>query len=117
MTFKGGAAFCASKHAVLGYAGCVYEDLREEGIKVCSIMPGFVNTSLVNSRVALDGRLMVQPEDIAEACAFVLLSSDTACPTEITIRPQHTPYKANAQRLGHPATAAARTASTRSASS
>lgn len=38
LTFKGGAAFCASKHAVLGYAGCLFEDLREDGIKVSTIL-------------------------------------------------------------------------------
>jgi len=46
MTFKGGAAFCASKHAVLGFAGCLFEDLREDGIKVSTILRTVISASV-----------------------------------------------------------------------
>jgi NADP-dependent 3-hydroxy acid dehydrogenase YdfG len=36
---------------------------------------------------------MIQPEDIAETVKFVLLMPETACPTEILIRPQRSPWK------------------------
>jgi NAD(P)-dependent dehydrogenase (short-subunit alcohol dehydrogenase family) len=93
LTFRGGAAFCASKHAILGYSGCVFEDLREEGIKVCSILPGFVNTAMVTSRSSLDKALMIQPSDIASTVTWILTFPDSSCPTEIVVRPQRTPYK------------------------
>jgi len=93
MYFKGGAAYCASKHAMLGFAGCTYEDLREEGIKVCAILPGFVNTPMINWHENLVGEKMIQAEDVARAAIYVATSSATACPTEITIRPQRSPYR------------------------
>jgi len=34
----------------------------------------------------------VQPDDIARAVFFVLTCPDTACPTEIIVRPQRSPY-------------------------
>jgi NADP-dependent 3-hydroxy acid dehydrogenase YdfG len=65
--------------------------VREYGTKVCTIHPGFVNTPLVSSD-RLDRGLMIQPEDIARTVRFVLMMPETACPTEITIRPQRSPY-------------------------
>lgn len=92
LTFKGGAAYCASKHALLGWSGCVFEDIREDDIKVSCIMPGFVNTPMINQRDNLCPSKMIQPEDVAEAVLFVLKFPGTSCPTEIVLRPQHTPY-------------------------
>ena len=39
----------------------------------------------------LNKEKMIQPEDIAKAVLFVLKFPDTACPTEIVIRPQRDP--------------------------
>ncbi len=65
--------------------------MREFGTRVCTIRPGWVNTPLVKSpNVAKD--LMIQPEDIAQTVLFVLSMAQTACPTEITILPQRSPY-------------------------
>jgi 3-oxoacyl-[acyl-carrier protein] reductase len=91
-SFPGGAAYCASKHAVVGFTGSLYEDVRRHGVKVCAICPGFVNTSMVNTRPGLDPARMIQPADIAEAAHMVVAFPDTACPTEILIRPQRSPY-------------------------
>ena len=90
-SFAGGGAYCASKHAVLGYTESVFEDVREHGVKVCTICPGFVNTEMVAGR-GLDMARMIQPEDVAHAALFVADFPATGCPTEITIRPQRSPY-------------------------
>jgi NADP-dependent 3-hydroxy acid dehydrogenase YdfG len=90
-SFAGGGAYCASKHAVLGYAQSVFEDVRESGVKVTTLCPGFVNTDMVAGRGLLMER-MIQPTDIAKAALFVAEFPSTACPTEIVIRPQRTPY-------------------------
>ena len=92
-SFPGGGAYCASKHAVVGYTGSVFEDVREHGVKVCAVCPGFVNTSMVNTRPALNPALMIQPADIAEAVHFVAAFPETGCPTEIIVRPQRNPYR------------------------
>ena len=40
-TFANGAIYCASKWGLLGLSGCMAEDLREHGIRVSAICPGF----------------------------------------------------------------------------
>ena len=90
MTFPEGGAYCASKWALLGYAGAVFQDVREHGVKVCTICPGYTNTGMVAGR-GLDMSLMIQPADLARAVLFVATFPATACPTEIVIEPQRSP--------------------------
>ena len=90
-SFAGGGAYCASKHAVMGYSASVFEDVREAGVKVTTLCPGFVNTEMVAGRGLLMER-MIQPSDVAKAAVFAAEFPSTACPTEIVIRPQRTPY-------------------------
>jgi 3-oxoacyl-[acyl-carrier protein] reductase len=92
MSFAGGGAYCASKHAVPGFAGSVFEDVREHGVKVCAISPGFVNTGLVASK-NLDADKMIQPEDVADTVLWICQTPANVCPTQITLRPQRTPYR------------------------
>jgi 3-oxoacyl-[acyl-carrier protein] reductase len=75
-----------------GLAEAMFEDVREFGTKVCTIKPGWVNTPLVVSE-EIDPVLMIQPEDIAQTVLFVLSLPETACPTEIKILPQRSPYR------------------------
>jgi 3-oxoacyl-[acyl-carrier protein] reductase len=87
------AAYAASKFGLIGFSQSLYEEVREHGVKVAVISPGFVNTPLIPETRHLDRSKMIQPEDIAETVRYVLLSPVTACPVEITIRPQRTPYR------------------------
>ncbi len=89
-TLAGGAAYVASKHALNGFTGCLFEDVREAGIKVSTIMPGFVETDLT-AGLELDARKMIRASDVAEAVVYVLGTSAACCPTEIVIRPQRAP--------------------------
>lgn len=93
MTSPKGGIYCATKHAVMGFTGSLFEDVREHNIKVSAICPGFVNTELVNHNPKLDATKMIQPEDCAETVYYILNLPLTACPTEIILRPQRTPYK------------------------
>jgi NADP-dependent 3-hydroxy acid dehydrogenase YdfG len=89
-THAEGAIYCASKHALNGFSGCMYEDVREHGIKVSTIMPGFVDTGMT-STLDLNSNHMIQPNDVADAVQYVLSASSTCCPTEIILRPQARP--------------------------
>lgn len=93
-TSKGGEIYNSSKHALKAYAGCLFESIRERGIKVTNIYPGYVNTGMVSSDNILPEK-MIQPEDIASAVTWALKVPENACPTDITIRPQRSPYKSN----------------------
>jgi short-subunit dehydrogenase len=87
------AAYAASKFGLIGFTQSLYEEVRESGIKVAVILPGFVDTPLIPETKQLDRRKMIRPEDVAESVRFVLSASDACCPVEITLRPQRTPYR------------------------
>ena len=87
-----GSAYSASKFGLMGFTQSLYEEVREYGIRVAAICPGFVDTPLVPQMRRLDRSKMIRPEDIAQTVLFVLTSPPTVCPVEITIRPQRTPY-------------------------
>ncbi len=89
-TNAGGAIYSATKHALNGFTGCMYEDVREHGIKVSTIMPGFVETELTQN-MGMQGNKMIQPQDIAASVEYVLSASAYCCPTEIVLRPQMRP--------------------------
>ncbi|CAF4453481.1 unnamed protein product [Rotaria sp. Silwood2] len=89
-TFTGGSMpqYYASKWGVNGFL-----DVREYGIKVCSIMPGYVNTPMIKDEShKLNLNKCVQSEDIAEGVLYVLRTPYNVCPTEIKYRPQYSPY-------------------------
>ena len=83
-----GAANSASKFGLIGFTQSLYEEVREHGIKVSVILPGFVDTPLISPNRQLDRSKMIQADDIAQAVLFVLTSPPTCCPVEITVRPQ-----------------------------
>ena len=90
--FSGANTYLAANLGLEGLAEAMFEDVREFGTKVCTIKPGWVNTPLVVSE-DIDPVLMIQPEDIAQTVLFVLSLPETACPTEIKILPQRSPYR------------------------
>jgi meso-butanediol dehydrogenase/(S,S)-butanediol dehydrogenase/diacetyl reductase len=71
------AAYCASKHAVIGFSRALALDLRPRGIAVNVICPGAVDTPLTAySRPDADRSRWLKPADIAEVALF--LASDAA---------------------------------------
>lgn len=90
-SYAGGTNYCAAKFGVMGFAGGLFEDIRARGIKVCSIFPGVVNTDMHAQDESLDKALMIQPEDVAQAVAYVLGTPANICPTEIVLQPQKIP--------------------------
>jgi 3-oxoacyl-[acyl-carrier protein] reductase len=88
-----GAAYSASKFGLIGFTQSLYEEVREHGIKVAVILPGFVDTSMIPPVKHLDRSKMIQADDVAQAVQFVLAAPATSCPVEITIRPQRSPYR------------------------
>ncbi len=88
-----GAAYSASKFGLIGFTQSLYEEVREHGIKVAVILPGFVDTPMIPPVKYLDRSKMIQADDVARAVLYVLSAPATACPVEITIRPQRSPNK------------------------
>ena len=89
--YPGVSTYTAANLGGDGLAEAMFEDVREFGTRICTIKPGWVNTSLVTED-HIDKELMIQPSDIAETVLFVLKLPKTACVTEMTILPQRSPY-------------------------
>lgn len=95
-SYKGGTNYCAAKFGLLGFARSLFEDLREKGIKVSSILPGVVNTDMHKDDASFDHARMIQPKDIAQLTKFIVSMPANSCITEVSIQPQKNP-KARAQ--------------------
>ena len=89
------SAYSASKHGVRIFNECLFEEVKEHGIKCCCIMPGYVKTPMTESVVAKYPNLglkledFLNVEDVSQSVQYVLSVSDKACPTNIVIRSQH----------------------------
>lgn len=92
MGMKGASGYCAARHAQAGFARALFEDVREQGVGVTLLHPGFVNTPLVDTE-RLDPARMIQVEDIAETAALAVTLPRTACIVEMSVRPQRSPYR------------------------
>jgi NADP-dependent 3-hydroxy acid dehydrogenase YdfG len=87
------APYVASKFGVVGFSGSLFEDVREKGIKVCSIEPEHISIPCSVEDDCSDIGKMIQPEDIAKTVVFVTEFPATACPTEIYLSSQKSPFK------------------------
>jgi NAD(P)-dependent dehydrogenase (short-subunit alcohol dehydrogenase family) len=61
---------CAAKHGVMGFSHSMFEKVRDQGVKVSCICPGYVNTSMTKD--VSDKANMIQPEAIAETVLFCI---------------------------------------------
>ena len=90
-------AYGASKHALLGLTKTAIEEGRAANIRVHAICPGGVATEMVKqSRPDLtDFSAMIQPEDVANAVAYL-----DSLPPNITVDVIHLRRAASAQTWG-----------------
>lgn len=87
--FVGGSAYCASKHAVLGFSRALMLELRKEGIRVLAICPGSVATGMMHDQPMLktDPARILQPEDVAGVILSAIRLPGRALVSELDIRP------------------------------
>ena len=89
--WKNHAIHCALRHAQVGFAKALFEDVREQGVRVMLVHPGFVNTEAVNDTGKNRDR-MIQVSDISKMILAAISLPNTSCVTELTLRPQRSPY-------------------------
>lgn len=89
--WKNHAIHCALRHAQAGFAKALFEDVREDGIGVTLIHPGFVHTPSADT-AGKDTDKMIQVEDVGQLISSTLELPKTACVSEFTVRPQRSPY-------------------------
>ncbi len=85
-TFANGSLYCASKWGLQGLTGCMAEDLRGLGIRVCAICPGSVATEF-SGRGPKDASKVLTAEDVAHAVAMVLTQGSQSFISEVDLRP------------------------------
>lgn len=90
--FEKGAAYNASKFGLVGFTQAIMLDLRSEGIKVSTIMPGSVATEFGNSPTSVatsdeKDAWKIQPEDIGELVSDLLKMHPRTLPSKIEVRP------------------------------
>ena len=87
--FVGGSAYCASKHAVLGFSRALMLELRKEGIRVVAVCPGSVATGMMHDQPMLKTNpdRILQPEDVAGVILSAIRLPDRALVSELDIRP------------------------------
>ena len=84
--FPGAAAYCASKHAVNGFSEVLFQEVREQGIRVTYLMPGSVATDFGRGSAAkMDWAL--QPEDVGEMVVDLLRTNPRAMHSRVEMRP------------------------------
>jgi NADP-dependent 3-hydroxy acid dehydrogenase YdfG len=88
-----GPAYNASKHAVVALSHSINQEEAVNGVRSCVIMPGEVNTPIMEKRPVpppQDVRAkMLQPEDMGRLIRFVAETPAHVCLNEILISPTH----------------------------
>lgn len=85
--FEKGSAYNASKFGLVGFTQAIMLDLRSEGIKVSTIMPGSVATEFGDNAVSQKDAWKIQPEDIGELVYDLLKMNPRTLPSKIEVRP------------------------------
>jgi 3-oxoacyl-[acyl-carrier protein] reductase len=85
----GGTAYCASKHAVLGFSKSLMLEVRRHGVRVVAICPGSVATPFRDKqdRARAHSERALTADDVAHAVLATLTVSDRAMISELDIRP------------------------------
>lgn len=81
----GMVAYCASKHALLGFGRALGAELRGTNIRVTTLQPGPVNTTIGGG--AADHWELLQPEDLASTVLYVLSLPSRAEVQELLLEP------------------------------
>ena len=87
---KGGTAYAASKHAVMGFSSSLMLEVRHDGVRVLAVCPGSVDTSLRREQPMLGGTppdRMLRPEDVASVIVDAISLPSRALVSELDIRP------------------------------
>jgi 3-oxoacyl-[acyl-carrier protein] reductase len=85
--FAAGGAYNASKFGVVGFSQAIMMDLRKDGIKVTTIMPGSVATYFNGHIPNEKDAWKIQPEDIGQMVVDLIKMPARTLPSKIEVRP------------------------------
>ncbi|WMN07275.1 SDR family oxidoreductase [Marivirga arenosa] len=85
--YSSGGSYSITKYAMQGFTKCLREELKSEGVKVTSIIPGATYTASWEG-VDLPLERFMKAEDVAESVWSAYALSDRTVVEEIVLRPQ-----------------------------
>lgn len=89
---KAGPAYAMSKFGMLGLTQAINAEERPKGIRACAVLPGDIDTPLLDKRPAPPDATararMLQPEDVADCALLAINLPDRAVVEELLIRPR-----------------------------
>jgi short-subunit dehydrogenase len=85
--YPNGGSYAISKSALLGFSRCLREELKSEGIRVTSVLPGATLTASWEGS-DLPGERFMRSEDVAETIYAAHALSERSVVEEILVRPQ-----------------------------
>ncbi|BCS35795.1 short-chain dehydrogenase [Luteitalea sp. TBR-22] len=86
-SFAGGAAYCASKAGLNAFAESLMLEVRQDNIRVSTVMPGSVQTAFSPGGDAAGTDWKLSPDDVAQVVFDLLASSPRSLPSRVEIRP------------------------------
>ncbi len=91
--FPGGAAYNASKFGAVGFSEALMQEVRWDGIRVSTIMPGSVATDFSHPESGAGQEWKIQPEDVAQVVLDLLAFPGRTLPSRVEVRPSQPPRK------------------------
>ena len=85
--FAGGAAYVAAKAGINAFSDALMQELRDDNIRVSTILPGSVATGFSGRAPGSGSDWKLHPEDVAQAIVDVLAFPARSLPSRIEIRP------------------------------
>ncbi len=88
--FESASGYNASKFGLVGFTQAIMLDLRKDGIKVSTIMPGSVATHFNNHTPNAQDAWKIQPEDIGQIVHDLIKMPARTLPSKVEVRPAQT---------------------------
>ena len=85
--FPGGAAYCASKAGLNAFSDALMQELRDDNIRVTTVLPGSVATGFSGRAAGSGADWKLMPEDVAHTIHDLLEYPARSLPSRIEIRP------------------------------
>jgi 3-oxoacyl-[acyl-carrier protein] reductase len=86
-SFAGGAAYCASKAGLNAFAESLMLEVRQDNIRVSTVMPGSVQTAFSAGGDAPEHDWKLSADDVAQVVFDLLGHSARSLPSRVEIRP------------------------------
>ena len=90
--FADGAAYCASKSGLNSFTDALMQEVRHDGIRVASVLPGSVRTQFSGRSLGNDDWKLA-PDDVAQVVIDLLKHPSRSLPSRVEIRPAQPPKK------------------------